>query len=219
MCFPNTNFDCRYCLCIPRFPQHSGSDGTEEKLCLPSPSLNLETKPGGERQTPVLSPATLAPLLRSHHSSLDFPRSPRYHHCLHKVIKRCQSCQQTLQTYFRIHQTGGDPVTIILLISFISLTLLLPYQLRQLSIELKLIESIAMVKTLRQILIMIFRPICLRLRAVPGVSVILRCTRVVKKGGQHYIAPEPGPSSPGPQDTSRQYNNYLSLNHQLRLRK
>ena len=142
-------FDCRYCLSIPGSPQHAGSDGPQEKLLLPAPSLHLETEPEAEGQTPVLSPPALAALLRSHHSPLGLPGSARHHHCLHKVLKDFQQLvRKHFQIFSRIHQTGGDPVTIILLISFISLTLLLPYQLRQLSIKLKLIKSKQM-KTLR----------------------------------------------------------------------
>ena len=87
-----------------------------------------------ERQTPVLSPGALAPLLRPHHAPLDLPGPPRHHHCLHQVIKHVRLVSKHFQISFRIHQSGGEPVTVILLISFISLTLLLPYQLRQLSI-------------------------------------------------------------------------------------
>ena len=36
-----------------------------------------------------------------------------------------------IQSVDRIHRSGGEPGTILLLISFITITLLLPYQLRQ----------------------------------------------------------------------------------------
>ena len=101
MCFPKINFDVRFCVCIPLSSQHTGSDWPEEKLFLPSPSLHLETKAEAERQTPVLPPGALAPLLRPHHGPLDLPGAARHHHCLHKVIKHRQSCQQTFQNIFQ----------------------------------------------------------------------------------------------------------------------
>ena len=100
MCFPKINFDVRFCVCIPLSPQHTGSDGPQEKFFLPSPSLHLETEPEAERQTSVLSPPALAPFLRSHHSPLDLPSSARYHHCLYKVIQHCQTCQLRLSNIF-----------------------------------------------------------------------------------------------------------------------
>ena len=101
---PKINFDVRHCVCIPRSPQHTGSDGPEEKFFLPSSSLHLETLAEAERQTPVLSPAALAPLLRPHHAPLDLPGPPRHHHCLHKVIKHVRLVSKHFQISFRIHQ-------------------------------------------------------------------------------------------------------------------
>ena len=101
MCFAIINFDCRYCVSTPRSPQHAGSDGPQEKLLLPAPSLHLETEPEAEGQTPVLSPATLAPVLRTDHSPVDLPGSARHHHCLHKVLlKDFPTCQERFPNIF-----------------------------------------------------------------------------------------------------------------------
>jgi len=54
----------------------------------------------------------------------------------------------------KLYNHGDDPFTICLLMVFLAIAVILPYQL----------------------------------------TVVLRCTRVVRKGGQHYVIPEPSPN-------------------------